>query len=227
MSRQATRVRRRAVGRGAPGRERVPRAERERQMVAVATEIFARRGYEASMDEIAAAAGITKPMLYSYFGSKEGLFAACTRSAAAGLREELQGVVMKAGRPPDELFYAGVLAVFDFVEQNRESWMVLYSEGGAAGGPFGTEAAEAREAMIELLEALFRQVAARRGVSAEALSHTRTLARALTAAMLSVASDWARNPDEPKELVALRFMNFAWMGFGDLLEGRLWLPHAP
>ena len=179
------------------------------------------------MDEIAAAAGITKPMLYSYFGSKEGLFAACTRTAAAGLREELQGVVMEAGRPPDELFYAGVLAVFDFVEQNRESWMVLYSEGGAAGGPFGTEAAEAREAMIELLEALFRQVAARRGVSAEALSHTRTLARALTAAMLSVASDWARNPDEPKELVALRFMNFAWMGFGDLLEGRLWLPHAP
>ena len=196
-------------------------------MVAVATELFARRGYEASMDEIAAAAGITKPMLYSYFGSKEGLFAACTRTAAAGLREELQGVVMKAGRPPDELFYAGVLAVFDFVEQNRESWMVLYSEGGAAGGPFGTEAAEAREAMIDLLEALFRQVAARRGVSAEALSHTRTLARALTAAMLSVASDWARNPDEPKELVALRLMNFAWMGLGNLLEGRLWLPHAP
>jgi AcrR family transcriptional regulator len=195
-------------------------------MVAVATEIFARRGYEVSMDEIAAAAGITKPMLYSYFGSKDGLFTACTRSAAAGLREELERVVMQAGRPPDELFYSGVLAVFDFVERNRESWMVLYPEGGAAGGPFGKEAAEAREAMIDLLETLFRQVAAGRGVSGEALSHTRTLARALTAATLGVASDWARNQDEPKELLALRLMNFAWMGLGDLLEGRLWLPPA-
>jgi AcrR family transcriptional regulator len=214
----------RAVGRGAPGRERVPRVERERQMIGVATEIFAARGYEASMDEIAEAAGITKPMLYSYFGSKDGLFAACTRQAAAALREDLAEVVRQPATPPDQLFYQGVLALFNFVERNRESWKVLHPEGAPAAGTIGEEATEAREAMVGLLEQLFRQVAAGQGVAEEALSHMGTMSRAFTAATLAVASDWARNPEEPKELVALRLMNFAWIGFGDLLEGRLWLP---
>src|SRR5438132_10705493 len=65
-----------AAGRGsrpAPRarRRRMPRADREEQMLAAATRIFARRGdQDASMDEIAAACGITKPMLYSYFDSR-------------------------------------------------------------------------------------------------------------------------------------------------------------
>ncbi len=47
-------------------------------MLRAAAQVFGERGYHrASMDEIAARAGITKPMLYSYFDSKEGLFAAC------------------------------------------------------------------------------------------------------------------------------------------------------
>jgi AcrR family transcriptional regulator len=195
-------------------------------MVAAATDIFARRGYhETSMDDIAAAAGISKPMLYSYFGSKEGLFAACAREAGAALRRRLRSVV-EAERAPDELFYEGLLAVFDFVEQNRGPWMVLYPEGGPAAGPIGAQASEARDAMVSLLDELFGQVALRQGVTGEALSHTRGLARAMTAATIGVASDWAANPEEPKELAVLRLMNFAWMGLGDLLEGRLWLPPA-
>jgi AcrR family transcriptional regulator len=189
-------------------------------MLKVATEIFAERGYhDASMDAIAAAAGITKPMLYSYFGSKEGLFAACTRDAAAGLREELREVVARE-RPPDQLFYAGIAAVFEFVERNRQSWLVLYAEGGVAAG----EAARAREEMAVQLEDLFRQVARRSGLDEEALEHTGTMALGMTAATIAVATEWARDATEPKQLVVLRLMNFAWMGFGDLLEGRVWVP---
>jgi AcrR family transcriptional regulator len=222
MSSQTTK--RRAVGRGAPGRERVPRAERERQMLDAATEIFAERGYhDASMDEIAAAVGVTKPMLYSYFGSKEGLFAACTRNAAAGLREELRAVV-GPDHPPDQLFYAGILAVFEFVERNRQPWLVLHPEGGMAPGSFGAEAARASSEMAGLLEELFRQVGSARGMADELLENSGTMARAMTAATVSVATEWARDPREPKELMALRLMNFAWMGMGDLLAGRLWLP---
>ena len=196
-------------------------------MIEAATEIFARRGYhDASMDEIAAAAGITKPMLYSYFGSKEGLFAACTRNAAAGLRDDLRAVV-SADRPPDQLLYAGILAVFAFVERNRQPWLVLYPESGVTPGPFGAEAAEAGEEMSTLLEELFRGVGGRQGLGAEALATAGTMARAMTAATMAVASEWARDPVERKELLALRLMNFAWMGFGDLLEGRLWLPAQP
>src|SRR5688500_12358608 len=61
-------------------RRQVPRAEREEQMLAAATQLFAERGYaNVPMDAIATQTGITKPLLYSYFGSKEGLYAACIR----------------------------------------------------------------------------------------------------------------------------------------------------
>ena len=59
------------------GAKRVPRATREQEMLDVAERVFAELGYDgASMDEIARGAGISKPMVYSYFGSKEGLQAA-------------------------------------------------------------------------------------------------------------------------------------------------------
>ncbi len=55
----------------------MPRAEREQLILDVAGQRFASDGYHAaSMDEIAAAAGVSKPMLYAYFGSKEGLYVA-------------------------------------------------------------------------------------------------------------------------------------------------------
>src|SRR4051794_4592033 len=60
----------------APQRSRrLPRAEREKQMLEVAARLFGQQGYDAtSMDDIASACGVTKPMLYQYFGSKEGLY---------------------------------------------------------------------------------------------------------------------------------------------------------
>src|SRR3989442_2374525 len=67
---------------------KVPRAVREPQMLDAAVAVFAERGYHgASMDEIAAGAGVTKPMVYSYFGSKEDLYLACIDHAGTRLME--------------------------------------------------------------------------------------------------------------------------------------------
>jgi AcrR family transcriptional regulator len=192
-------------------------------MLDVARRVFAKRGFHAaSMEEIAAGAGVTKPMLYAYFESKEGLFASCVSLDAEGLRERIRSVV--ADRRPDEAFYQGILAVFEFAEANRQPWLVVYPAGAASSGPIGEQAAETRDTMVELLEGLFRRVGERRGVAEEALAHARPMAQAVTAATIAAVSDWARDPSEPKELAALRLMNFAWMGLGDVLRGRLWLP---
>jgi hypothetical protein len=40
----------------------------------------------------------------------------------------------------------------------------------------------------------------------------------------SLATWWIEHPDVPAEAIAAQLMNFAWMGLGDLVEGRLWLP---
>src|SRR5688500_1994302 len=114
-------------------RRRVAREERGRQMLAEARRCFAERGFAAvSVDEIAAAVGVTKPMVYSYFGSKEGLFAAAVEQAGA----ELRASVARAARedqPPDERIWHGLLAVFAFVDESAEAWDLLYPAGTGGG----------------------------------------------------------------------------------------------
>lgn len=76
----------------APRGTRVRDAERTRsELIAVATEEFARLGYfGARVDEIAARTATTKRMIYYYFGDKEGLFTAVLERAYADIREAEQ-----------------------------------------------------------------------------------------------------------------------------------------
>ncbi|HEV3227976.1 MAG TPA: TetR/AcrR family transcriptional regulator [Solirubrobacteraceae bacterium] len=198
---------------------------REREMIAVAARLFGRRRFEeVSMEEIAEAAGVTKPMLYSYFGSKEGLFGAVAELAGSQLRERLREVAALGDLPPDQRLWRGLLVVFTFVEEHRDAWAILYPYGGSMGGPMADAAGRGQMAMAELLGELLAETAADEGVSPEAARESAALAHALTAATIASASWWLRHPDEPKELQALRIMNLTWMGFGNLLEGRFWLP---
>ena len=75
------------AGRGNARRPaRLPRVERERQMLSVAHGLFAERGYAAvTMDDVAARVGVTKPLLYNYFGNKERLYIACMEPAGEAL----------------------------------------------------------------------------------------------------------------------------------------------
>ena len=109
-------------------RTRLPRAERERQMLETAHALFAERGYaEVTMDEVAAAVGVTKPLLYNYFGNKERLYAACMAPAADGLADAIVAAVRSAGTPAEALA-AGVRAFFAFLAADREGWRVLFDE---------------------------------------------------------------------------------------------------
>jgi AcrR family transcriptional regulator len=111
----------------------MPRAERERQMVEVAEEIFADRGFLAtSMDDVAEQVGVSKPMIYEYFGSKEGLFVACIRSA----RAELLNVTLRSVEgvsSAEEAMRRGLTAFFEFTDSHRRSWKLLQAEAAVAG----------------------------------------------------------------------------------------------
>src|ERR671938_1780699 len=76
---------------------RVPRAVRERQLVDLGEQLFAERGFaKASMDELARRAGVTKPVIYELFGSKDGLFRACLEGLALRLAEEIAAAARAA-----------------------------------------------------------------------------------------------------------------------------------
>lgn len=73
------------------GTKGVARPEREAQIVDAACRVFGETGYAGtSVADIAEAAGISKPLIYNYFGNKEGLHAACVRHASAVLTAEIE-----------------------------------------------------------------------------------------------------------------------------------------
>jgi AcrR family transcriptional regulator len=221
--------RRARAGRGAPGRRRVPREVREGEMLAAAAKVFGEHGYHgASMDEIAAAAGITKPMLYVYFGSKEGLFAACGEQAVERLRAAVRDAGALHDVPPDQRLWRGLLSVFELIGENRELWSVFNPPGGGpAPGPAGEIAVHGRGALAELLGEVVASAAVEQGIGADAAAQSKPMAHALTAAVMATVEWWLQHPEEPKELQALRVMNLVWVGFEQMLAGRLWLPGEP
>ena len=195
------------------------------EMLAAAADLFSERGFtEVSMDEIAERCGVSKPLLYSYFGSKERLFVACAEEAGARLRSRLEEVVSGSSLPPDERLWQGLLAVFDFVEHHRRSWRLLYPAAGGSAGELREGAARAEDDMAALLQSLFTETAAAAGLGADAQAQLGPLARGFTAMTIAMASVWAERPEEPKELAAMRVMNLAWVGFERMLGGEMWLP---
>ncbi|MEU4372961.1 MULTISPECIES: TetR/AcrR family transcriptional regulator [Pseudonocardia] len=114
-----------------PGpRRRVPRAERERQIVDAAVAVFGERGYaEVSMEQVAERVGVTKPVLYTHFGSKEGLLLA----AIARARSELLDVVAQAAgaaESPEAMLRGGTLAFFRYLDRRAPAWQLFCSEAG-------------------------------------------------------------------------------------------------
>ena len=93
-----------------------------------AHDLFAERGYAAvKMDEIAASVGVTKPLLYNYFGNKEQLYIACMERAGDSLTATVAEAVA-ASANPGEALGAGVRAFFAFLDSDRAAWAVLFDE---------------------------------------------------------------------------------------------------
>jgi AcrR family transcriptional regulator len=207
-------------------RRKVPRVVRERQMLEVAERTFAERGYHAaSVDAIAEGAGITKPMVYAYFGSKEGLYLACMERARRRLFESID-VAADADAAPDEQLWQGLLAFLAFVSEQRDSWTVLFRETTTLGGPFADEAARLRRQIARLVAQLLGEAVAAEGLDPDRMEATEPLAHALVGAAEAIARWWIEHPEEKKDRVARWLMNFIWMGLGDLVRGEVWAPRA-
>ena len=138
---------------------RVPRVVRERQLVDLGEELFAERGYaKASMDELARRAGVTKPVIYELFGSKEGLFRACLEGLALRLADAIADAARgadAAGSVPDPeaRLRAGGLAFLRFAQENRVAYELLYE------GRFSDAAVNVRRRQAALILELMQEMA--------------------------------------------------------------------
>jgi len=191
--------------------------------VDAAVEVFAAHGFhQASMDEISDTAGVSKPMLYAYLGSKDELFLACVRREAAQLIAAISGAT-GGDLSPDEQLWHGLRSFFAHVSENRASWTLLHRLANTRENPYSGEMTEWREQAVELIAGLLAQATTGAAQPVQT-DQMRPFAVALAGASESLVDWWSLHPDHTADGLAKRLMNLVWMGFGDLVEGRSWEP---
>ncbi|MEV7504695.1 TetR/AcrR family transcriptional regulator [Streptomyces sp. NPDC093018] len=205
--------------------KRMPRAERERQMLDAAVEIIARHGYTAaSMDEIAELAGVSKPLVYLYLNSKDDLFTACIRREAAALTEAVRAAVRPA-LPADRQLWDGVRAFFTYTAEHPDGWTVLHLQARTHGPRFAAEADAMRAEMTAFVTRLIASAAQESPHSRDLpAQEIEGLAVALVGAAESLADRTNTIPTATAAQAATTLMNFAWSGLGNLMSGNRWAP---
>jgi AcrR family transcriptional regulator len=109
--------------------KRLPRAERRELILESAGRLFGEHGYtHTSLDQVAAAAGVTKPILYRHFDSKKALYLALLERHRDDLPHFFERV--PADLPFDQRVEAILETWFDYVSQRGYAWRMIFSDSG-------------------------------------------------------------------------------------------------
>lgn len=206
-------------------RRRLPRQVREQQIIDVAVRVFSKRGYHAaSVDEIAELAGISKPMVYLYLESKEGLFIACLRREARRLVAAFQEAA-EGGLTPELRLRAGLRAFFSFVSEYRDGWVVLHRHAAELSEAIAAESAQARRAVMAEVTALVRTGIEENGGQVRLGDEDAEFVAHAIVGAADALTDWmAEHPAESPEGMTRRLMNMIWVGMRNVLGGETWTP---
>ena len=184
---------------------RLTATARREQLLEVALEVFARNGYhDTSMNDIADAAGVTKPVLYQHFDSKRDLYQALLDEAGARL---LTAIFSGAGEAADgrELTERGFRAYFRWVAEDHDAFMLLYSGGTRRDDEFARAVrrvtAGAAAAVAQLITVDIDD------------EHRRTLAHALVGLAEGASRRLVERGDQfDPDLIARQVSDLAWAG---------------
>ena len=191
------------------------RAERTRQILSIAEELFAERGYlAATMDELAQRVGVSKPVIYDCVGPKERILLAVLGRIRAELREATLRAVAGV-TDPREALRETLLAFFRFIEGHRQGWSVLNRERALLAGQAGEEVDTLRRQQADLITELLLShgLAAGREV---AECHAQIVVGA--AERLALWQDG--RPQVTAEVAADRMMEALWQGLAPAAPDR-------
>jgi AcrR family transcriptional regulator len=199
------------VAKEGKGSGRLSAAARRAQLVEVGRAVFAERGFEAtSVEEIAARAKVSKPIVYEHFGGKEGLYAVVVDREVEHIVARI-GEAVASGSPRDRLEQA-VIAYLRYVEERPDGFAVLLRDAPRTEnhGPLPALMYELADRVGAVFTNLFRQA----GYDAKAAP---IYAHALVGMVAFVGQWWteSRKPP-PAELVASHVAALAWMGLRHL-----------
>lgn len=184
---------------------RLPAAERRKQLLGIAVEVFGGRGFHAaSMDDVARAAGVTKPVLYQHFRSKRDLY----REVLEDVGEQLLvliGEQVGAHDHPRQQVESAFIAYFRFVGEHPAAFGLLFGGGPRRDGEFS-------EVVRDVEERVADAVAVRIAADLDPV-HRRTLAFGLVGLAESTARHWLIDSiDIEPERLARQVADLAWAG---------------
>jgi len=198
---------------------RLPAAQRRRQLLDVALAAFSDGGYHGtSMDDVAAAAGVTKPVLYQHFGSKRALYVELLDDVGGRLMDVIAKAAAEAHGPARQV-EAGFRAYFRFVEHGEPAFRLLFGGGSKRDEAFAERVRLVENAIAELIATF---------ITAELPpEQTLTLAHGIVGMAESTCRHWllqrsAGRATATAEEMADQLAELAWAGLRGV--GRHWTP---
>jgi AcrR family transcriptional regulator len=190
---------------------------RRAQLLAAADRVVRKHGPEASMDAIAAEAGITKPILYRFFADKSELYAALAERYLETLYRE-SNEVMRTTAQPHRRLADGIDAFLRAVEREPQVFRfvrhVQLQEGAEPAG------AVMRQHVAHIADATRRDLV-RFGLDADAADG---LAHGVVGMMQFAAAWWLEQDEFPREKLVAQLTGWLWHGFKHLDESEAWRP---
>jgi AcrR family transcriptional regulator len=195
------------------GTKGVPRLDRETQILDIASAQFGAHGFAAtSVATIAEKAGISKPLIYNYFGSKEGLYEACLDRGGALLAEEIERIA-RGDAVGIERGMATLDGMFALLEPQPYLWRLFFDSTAPTTGPIADSIALYADRIGKLAE--------------EGVAELMALAdnddpldvSAMTAVWLGIVDSlmnwWMEHPEESAEQMTQRCLRLLTALFGD------------
>ena len=188
------------------GNMRLPAAERREQLLHTAVGVFAEHGYHAtSMNDVAEAAGVTKPVLYQHFTSKRELFIELLADIGAELRDTISKATTDAGGPRQQI-ENGFRAYFGFANEQTDAFKVLFGSGARRDPEFASFALSVEGSIAETIADLIV-------VEGEPATYRFLLAHSIVGMTEAATRYWLSHDREPDvDQLAAQLSQLAWSG---------------
>ena len=192
-------------------RSRMTGTQRRAQLVDVARRLFAEKGFEGtSIEEIAARAEVSKPVVYEHFGGKEGIYAVVVDREIQSLTGALSGA-LEVGGHPKALVERTTLALLGYIETNEDGFRILVRDSpvAQATGTFSSLIGDVATQVEHMLADQFKK----QGQDPKMAP----IYAQMLVGMVALTGQWwldARSPS--KNVVAAHLVNLAWKGLSAL-----------
>ena len=201
-------------------KKRLKAEERRESILRAANSVFGQHGYEhVRIDDVAAAAGISKALIYEHFRSKQELYVELMNRAAIDLLGRIVAAASAPGVEGAARLEAGSKAGFGFVAEQPEAFQMFVRdvtdpEVAAVQAALRRGAVSAMVGVMEM-----EPVATREGLERR---HLEQLAEMMVGGYYALADWWLRNRDaDIDELIAIQ-LSFMWLGLSRMQRGERW-----